>query len=153
YDLQGSALYAKITKLREYYPARTERAILRDKARTIAALTGASTLVELGEGEPGKTRLLLDALRAVGALESYVGVDVSESAVAAAGDALAAKYPGLAIRPVVADFEEHLGLPGYPAGVPRLVALLGTRIGNMAPAQRGAFLARVRSRLRPGDAF
>jgi L-histidine Nalpha-methyltransferase len=153
YDLQGSALYEKIMKLREYYPARTECAILRDKACTIAALTGASTLIELGAGEPGRTRLLLDALGALGALESYVCVGVSESAVTAYGDALASEYPKLAIRPVVADFEEHLGLPGYPAGEPRLVALFGTTIGNMVPAQRSAFLARVRSRLHPGDAF
>jgi L-histidine N-alpha-methyltransferase len=53
----------------------------------------------------------------------------------------------------VADFEEHLGLPGYPASGPALVAFLGSTIGNMLPAQRAAFLARVRSRLAPGDAF
>jgi L-histidine N-alpha-methyltransferase len=79
-------------------------------------------------------------------------VDVSESALRAAGDALTAEYPGLAVHAVVSDFEERLGLPAAAAG-PRLVAFLGSTIGNMAPAQRAEFLARVRAQLRPGDAF
>jgi L-histidine N-alpha-methyltransferase len=83
-----------------------------------------------------------------------VPVDVSESALAAAGDALALEYPGLDVHAVVSDFEEHLGLPSGPdAPGPRLVAFLGSTIGNMVPVQRAAFLARVRAQLRPGDAF
>jgi L-histidine N-alpha-methyltransferase len=84
-----------------------------------------------------------------------VPVDVSESALMAAGDALAADYPDLAVQAVESDFEESLGLPS-PNGDgrgPRLVAFLGSTIGNMVPAQRAAFLSRVRSQLRPGDTF
>ena len=111
YDAQGSALFEKITELPEYYPTRAERAILRAVAPEIAALTGATTLVELGSGSSEKTRLLLSALRDAGTLRGYVPVDVSESALAAAGDALAAEYPGLAVHAVVADFEKYLGVP------------------------------------------
>jgi L-histidine Nalpha-methyltransferase len=153
YDAQGSALFEKITELPEYYPARAEREILHSTAWTIAGLTGARTLVELGSGSSEKTRMLLDALRSWGTLRSYVAVDVSESAVAAAGEALTADYPGLAVRAVVSDFEQHLGLSGLSANGPKLVAFLGSTIGNMMPGQRAAFLARVRSQLRPGDAF
>jgi len=153
YDAEGSALFKKITELPEYYLARVEHAILSAMAPRIAELTGARTVVELGLGSMDKTRPLLNALRSRGTLRSYVGVDVSESAIAAAGDALAAGYPGLAIRGVVADFEEHVGLPGYPASGPRLVVFLGSGIGTMTPARRAAFLARGRSRLRPADAF
>ena len=166
YDAQGSALFEKITELPEYYPTRTERAILRAVAPEVAALTGATTLVELGSGSSEKTRLLLSALRDAGTLRGYVPVDVSESALAAAGDALAAEYPGLAVHAVVADFENYLGVPsgdsvagngaraeGDAAAGPRLVAFLGSTIGNMVPAERGVFLRRVRARLRPGDAF
>jgi L-histidine Nalpha-methyltransferase len=86
----------------------------------------------------------------------------------AAGDALAVDYPGLDVRAVVSDFEANLGLPpaqGLPpaderaagssgsASGPRLIAFLGSTIGNMMPPQRARFLRRVRSRLRPGDAF
>ncbi|HEY1822928.1 MAG TPA: L-histidine N(alpha)-methyltransferase [Trebonia sp.] len=155
YDAQGSALFEKITELPEYYPTRAERSILRAVAPEIAAVTGAATLVELGSGSSEKTRLLLSALRDAGTLAGYVPVDVSESAVVAAGDALAADYPGLAVHAVVADFEQYLGVPSDDeAGAgPRLVAFLGSTIGNMVPAERATFLGRVRAQLRPGDAF
>jgi L-histidine Nalpha-methyltransferase len=154
YDSQGSALFEKITELREYYPTRAEREILCSRAASIAALTRARTLVELGSGSSDKTRLLLDALRAVGTLRCYVPVDVSDQALAAAGDALSGEYPGLDVRAVVSDFEEHLGLPADgDAPAPRVVAFLGSTIGNLLPDQRATFLARIRAGLRPGDFF
>jgi L-histidine N-alpha-methyltransferase len=163
YDAEGSALFEKITELPEYYPTRAERAILSERAAEIAALSGATALVELGSGSSEKTRLLLDALSAAGTLRRYVPVDVSESAVRAAGSAVAAEYPGLDVRAVVADFDSYLGVhggspqdgtsgDGAPDG-PRLVAFLGSTIGNMIPGERAEFLARVRSQLRPGDSF
>jgi L-histidine N-alpha-methyltransferase len=152
YDAQGSALFDKITELPEYYPTQAEREILRAHAAGIAGQTRASTLVELGSGSSDKTRLLLDALTATGTLRCYVPVDVSEPALLAAGDALSAEYPGLDVRAVVSDFEEHLGLPGE-GPTPRLVAFLGSTIGNLLPVQRASFLARIRAELRPGDSF
>ncbi len=154
YDAQGSALFEKITELPEYYPTRAERSILLQVAPEIAARTRAATLIELGSGSSEKTRLLLSALRSEGTLRGYVPVDVSESALAAAGDALAADYPGLIVHAVVADFGADLGIPASPDGdVTRLVAFLGSTIGNMVPAERGVFLRRVRERLTPGDRF
>jgi L-histidine N-alpha-methyltransferase len=158
YDAQGSALFEKITELPEYYPTRTEKSILRAVSGEIAALSRASTLVELGSGSSEKTRLLLSALRSAGTLRSYVMVDVSESALVSAADALVAEYPGLDVHAVVSDFEADLGLPpadgvAAQADGPRLVAFLGSTIGNMTPPQRAVFLRTVRSRLRPGDAF
>jgi L-histidine Nalpha-methyltransferase len=154
YDAQGSALFDKITELPEYYPTRAEREILTATATGIAAQTRARTLIELGSGSSDKTRLLLDALRATGTLRCYVPVDVSEPALAAAGSALSAEYPGLDVRAVVSDFEERLGFPADgDAPAPRLVAFLGSTIGNLEPAQRAAFLSRVRAQLRPGDFF
>jgi L-histidine Nalpha-methyltransferase len=162
YDAQGSALFEKITELREYYPTRAEREILHATAAGIAGQTRARTLVELGSGSSEKTRPLLDALypfpgtagNEQGTLRCYVPVDVSEPALVAAGNALSAEYPGLDVRAVVSDFEDHLGLPADDdAPAPRLVAFLGSTIGNLLPAQRAAFLARVRAGLRPGDFF
>jgi L-histidine Nalpha-methyltransferase len=161
YDAQGSALFDKITELPEYYPTRAERAILRAESGSIATASGASTLVELGSGSSEKTRLLLNALRDAGTLRRYVPVDVSESALAAAGSAVAAEYPGLDVHGIVSDFDAYLGVDadgagpggrGGPGG-PRLVAFLGSTIGNMMPAERAEFLSRVRSQLRPGDSF
>jgi L-histidine N-alpha-methyltransferase len=152
YDAEGSALFEKITKLPEYYPTRSERAILRSRSASIARLSGARTLAEIGSGSSEKTRLLMDALRDAGTLRRYVAVDVSESALVTAGSALIEEYPGLVVDAVVSDFEEHLGLPSSSEG-PRLVAFLGSTIGNLLPDARAAFLSRVRSVLRPDDTF
>ena len=151
YDERGSELFEKITLLPEYYPTRAERSILAAHAADVATATGASALVELGSGSSEKTRLLLGALRDAGSLRSYVPVDVSESALVAAGQRVLGSYPGLIVKAVVSDFEEHLGLPATDG--PRLVAFLGSTIGNLLPPQRAAFLARLRAGLRPGDAL
>jgi L-histidine Nalpha-methyltransferase len=161
YDAAGSELFEKITALPEYYPTRAEREILQAVAPQIAAASGAATLVELGSGSSEKTRLLIDALREAGTLRRYVPVDVSEQALLAAATALFSDYPGLEVSGVVSDFEEYVGLLGAGddgagddgAEGPRLVAFLGSTIGNLLPAQRASFLARIRSGLADGDAL
>ncbi|WP_018548523.1 L-histidine N(alpha)-methyltransferase [Streptomyces sp. LaPpAH-108] len=148
YDTRGSELFEQITDLPEYYPTRAEREILRDRSGEIAAASGARTLVELGSGSSEKTRHLIDALTS---LEAYVPVDVSESALLGAGQALAAERPGLAVHALIADFTAPLELPDTPG--PRLVAFLGGTIGNLLPEERAEFLAAVRGLLAPGDAL
>src|SRR5690606_8555666 len=125
YDAAGGELYARITRLPEYYPARCETAILREHAADIAALARADTLVELGSGTSEKTVLLLDALVAAG-LRAYLPVDVDAVTLRRAADRLAARYPGLAVRAVCADFERHLAL--LPRDGRRMVAFLGGTI-------------------------
>ncbi|MEU9205570.1 L-histidine N(alpha)-methyltransferase [Streptomyces sp. NPDC048332] len=146
YDARGSELFEEITRLPEYYPTRAEREILIDRAAEIAAASGARTLVELGSGSSEKTRHLLDALAD---LHSYVPVDVSESALRGAADALLKERPDLSVHALIADFTAELALPDTPG--PRLVAFLGGTIGNLLPAERAAFLSSVRSLLSPGD--
>ncbi|MFF6996840.1 L-histidine N(alpha)-methyltransferase [Streptomyces sp. NPDC008313] len=148
YDAHGSELFEKITELPEYYPTRAEREILLARAGEIARATGARTLVELGSGSSEKTRHLLDALTG---LRTYVPVDVSESALTQAGEALAAERPGLDVHALIADFTGGLAMPDTPG--PRLVAFLGGTIGNLLPAERAAFLTSVRALLSPGDAL
>ncbi|CAM5306977.1 L-histidine N(alpha)-methyltransferase [Streptomyces pilosus] len=148
YDARGSELFEEITALPEYYPTRCEREILRARADGIAEASGARTLVELGSGSSEKTRYLIDALTD---LRAYVPVDVSESALTRAGQALAAERPGLDVHALIADFTARLALPATPG--PRLVAFLGGTIGNLLPAERAAFLASVRALLTPGDAL
>ncbi|TCC39211.1 L-histidine N(alpha)-methyltransferase [Kribbella sindirgiensis] len=149
YDARGSELFEEITRLPEYYPTRAEREILRARAGEIAAITNAHTLVELGSGSSEKTRLLLDGLRAHGTLTSFVPLDVSESALRDASDAINADYPSLDVHGVVGDFTAHLDkLPGDP---PRVVAFLGGTIGNLIPAEREAFYRSVREVLEPGE--
>ncbi|MEO3973803.1 L-histidine N(alpha)-methyltransferase [Streptomyces sp. CAU 1734] len=151
YDARGSELFEEITRLPEYYPTRAEREILIDRAAEIAAATGARTLVELGSGSSEKTRHLLRALDDRSTLESYVPVDVSESALTGAAEALLTEYPALRIHALIADFTREITLPETPG--PRLVAFLGGTVGNLLPAERTRFLHAVRGLLEPGDAL
>ncbi|MET8245013.1 L-histidine N(alpha)-methyltransferase [Streptomyces sp. NPDC005202] len=148
YDAHGSELFEQITELPEYYPTRAEREILITRADEIAASMPARTLIELGSGSSEKTRYLIDALTD---LHTYIPVDVSDSALTQAGQALVAERPGLNVHALIADFTARLTLPDTPG--PRLLAFLGGTIGNLLPAERATFLGRVRALLSPGDAL
>lgn len=152
YDERGCELFDRICELPEYYPTRTERAILDAEAKAIVARTGAVELVELGSGTAAKTRVLLDAMAARGQLRRYVPLDVAESVVRASADALVREYPGLRVHGVVGDFERHLDrIPSGRGGEPRIVALLGGTIGNFPPGSRRRLLREIGELLGPGD--
>jgi L-histidine N-alpha-methyltransferase len=151
YDERGSHLYEEITRLPEYYLTRREGEILRARAATIAGRTQARTLVDLGAGTAKNTRLLLDALDAGGSLERFVPLDVSEQTLRASAQAIAAAYPQVFVHAIVGDFERHLSaLPGRGH---RLIAFLGSTIGNLYPEQRGAFLGTLATALARDEAF
>lgn len=137
YDERGSLLFDEITRLPEYYLTRAERSILVAHASEIAAAAGTDVLVELGSGTSEKTRLLLDALTAGGRLRRFVPFDVSEEVLRAAAADISASY-GVAVHAVVGDFNRHLGQ--MPRGGRRLIAFLGSTIGNLTPAERSRFL-------------
>jgi L-histidine N-alpha-methyltransferase len=147
YDERGSELFDAITRLPEYYLTRAERSILERYAGEIAASTDATTLIELGSGTSDKTRILLDAL----APQVFVPFDVSEETLRASAQRLAREYPALEVLAVVGDFEHHL--PLLPTNGQRLLAFLGSTIGNLAPTQRARFLNDVSTTLDDGDAF
>ncbi|MFF0489967.1 L-histidine N(alpha)-methyltransferase [Nocardia sp. NPDC004068] len=149
YDARGSELFEAITQLPEYYPTRTERALLEQVVGEIARIARAEVLVELGSGSAAKTRLLLDALSAAGPLKTYVPQDVSESALRGAAAEVAAEFPGLAVHGVVSDFTDTLH--NLPRGGRRMIAFLGGTIGNFAPAERAEFLTAIAQVLEPGE--
>jgi L-histidine N-alpha-methyltransferase len=149
YDARGAELFDRICELPEYYPTRAERAILEGRAEEIAAVTGASELVELGSGTAAKTRLLLSAMAECGPLRRYVPIDVTEAMVLQSADALVEEFPGLRVHGIVGDFERHLHHVPAPAG-PRIVAFLGGTIGNFPPGSRRRFLRSIGKLLRPG---
>lgn len=151
YDSVGSDLFDQITRLPEYYPTRTEARILRERSPEIVAAAGADTLVELGSGTSEKTRMLLDAMRDSGQLRRFIPFDVDAGVLRAAGDAIGQEYPGIEIDAVCGDFEEHLGK--IPAVGRRLVAFLGSTIGNLTPGPRADFLASLAETLQPGDSL
>jgi L-histidine N-alpha-methyltransferase len=151
YDDRGCELFDAITRLPEYYPTETERAILRAEAGAIAEASGADTLVELGSGTSDKTRTLLDALSATGQLRRFAPFDVNEATLRAAADAIAERYDPVAVHAVVGDFDHHLH--ALPVGGRRMIAFLGSTIGNFAPAERKEFLADLAASMAPGDSL
>lgn len=151
YDEVGSDLFDRITALAEYYPTRAERAILRAHADDIASLSAASSLVELGAGSADKTRVLLEALRQHGSVRRFVPIDCSASALDIAARNVTDEFPDIAVHAVVADFNAHL--PHLPREPGRLVAFLGSTVGNFTADQRARFLADVAGDLRPGDSL
>jgi L-histidine N-alpha-methyltransferase len=145
YDEKGSQLFDEITELPEYYPTRTETAILAAHAHE---LPHAGTLVELGAGYSRKTRLLLEHVRPT----LFVPLDVSEEPLHDAGMRITRDYQDIEVRGIVADFEDELApLPGTEGD--RLVAFLGSTIGNLTPGPRREFLRRVYRATAPGDLF
>ena len=153
YDERGSRLFERITELEEYYPTRAERQILSERSAEIVAAAGApTTLVELGSGSAVKTRHLLSAMGEAGCLETYVPVDISQEITQATAARLVDEYPGLVVRGLVCDFEQHLErIPDTGDG--RLIAFLGGTIGNLYPYQRRSFMCRIAALMFPGDHF
>jgi L-histidine Nalpha-methyltransferase len=151
YDERGSQLYEEITRLPEYYLPRRESEILRARAAEIARLTQARMLVELGAGTAKNIRLLLAALDTAGTLERFVPLDVSEQTLRASAQAIAAAYPRVLVQAIVGDFERDLG--ELPRDGGRLIAFLGSTIGNLYPAQRARLLATLAAELAQDEAL
>jgi L-histidine Nalpha-methyltransferase len=151
YDARGSELFERICELPEYYPTRSERAILIARADGIVRRTRAGELVELGSGSAEKARILLGAMTRAGTLRRYVPLDVSESALEAAAEELVEEFDELEVHGVIGDFERHLGNIPEGDGAPRIVALLGGTIGNFLPGTRRRMLREIGRLLRPQD--
>jgi L-histidine Nalpha-methyltransferase len=145
YDARGSELFEEITQLPEYYPTRTEAAVLEAHAAEMAdGLPAGSVLVEFGSGSSLKTEILLRQLPQLGA---YVSIDVSQSALAAATERLASRFPTLDVRPIVGDFSRAVAFPPDLAERPRTGFFPGSTIGNLTPAEAACLLEAFRAGL------
>ncbi|MER5428311.1 L-histidine N(alpha)-methyltransferase [Streptomyces sp. NPDC002588] len=149
YDARGSELFEEITQLEEYPLWRAELGLFTLHAHDIAARTGARSLVELGSGSSTKTKLILEALGPNGL--HYVPVDVSEDALHQASAQLVQDYPRLVLHALRADFTAPFVLPELPADSPRLIAFIGSTLGNFRRPARVPFLRELRDVMRPQD--
>jgi L-histidine N-alpha-methyltransferase len=152
YDHRGSELFEEITRLPEYYPTRTERALLQSWMPALISQLGSRTLVELGAGSAEKSRIILRAMRAAGAPGIYLPIDVSASFLNQTATRLLRDFPGLTVEPVVADIAEDFELP-HRLTHPVLYAFLGGTIGNFYPPAAIRLLTRVRAAMEPSDRF
>jgi dimethylhistidine N-methyltransferase len=138
YDQLGSRLFEEITRLPEYYPTRTETAILEANAAEIARLIPAdAAMIEFGAGSSAKVRILLRAAKQVSA---YVPVDISGEFMANEAAQLTADMPSLRVLPVAADFTRPFELPASLGTKPRVGFFPGSTIGNFEPHEAHAFL-------------
>ncbi|MDR6935450.1 ergothioneine biosynthesis protein EgtB [Luteibacter sp. 3190] len=151
YDATGSELFEAICRTAEYYPTRTETALLRDIAPALAAsIPEDAVLLELGSGASDKTRMLLDAAPWISA---YVPVDISPDALDGAAKRLRAAYPSLTVHPLVADFTRDIEVPKAFAGRPVVAFFPGSTIGNFTHDEAADLLRSVRARLGEGARF
>jgi dimethylhistidine N-methyltransferase len=149
YDQAGSKLFDRICELEEYYPTRTEIAILNDSVGEICNALGPRVmLVEFGSGSSQKIRLLLDHLEDPA---GYVPIDISKGHLMDAAAAIVRDFPGLEVRPVCADFTEPVPLPELEQRAERRIVFFpGSTIGNFEPDEARHLLESVREDCGPG---
>jgi dimethylhistidine N-methyltransferase len=148
YDAEGSRLFDRICNLPEYYPTRTELAILERSVGEMAALAGpGAEIVEFGAGSLRKVRLLLEAFDAP---SRYVPIDISGEYLRDAAAVLRREFAGLDVHPLVADYTQPLDLPPAAKGTRRIGFFPGSTIGNFTPAEASAFLRGAAEVLRGG---
>jgi dimethylhistidine N-methyltransferase len=152
YDERGSELFEAICELPEYYPTRTEIALMRDKARDMARLLGPRcVLIEYGSGSGRKTRILVEAL----APAAYVPIDIAAAQLGGLSSELARDFPEVAVIAVCADYSRPLAVPGIDRfrRNRRVIYFPGSTIGNFTVPEAISFLRNARSVGRPGGAM
>ncbi|MBI1251219.1 MAG: L-histidine N(alpha)-methyltransferase [Alphaproteobacteria bacterium] len=153
YDARGAELFEQITDLREYYPTRTEIALLNAVAPELArGVAPGAVVIEFGAGSSRKTPLFL---RALNAPALYAPLDIEETYLEQAAAAIRAAMPGLAVRSILADFTRIARLPSDIEALagPRVGFFPGSTIGNMGPAAAAQFLRNAREALGDGAVF
>ncbi len=151
YDEAGSGLFEKITELPEYYPTRTEIALLKSSNGALReSVPPGAAVVEFGSGSSRKTELLLEALDRACA---YVPIDISPSALYPAAHRIRQKFPHVAVQPVLGGFHDLNTLKPPLEGCPRIGFFPGSTIGNLTPAEAASFLRSARRYLGAGARF
>lgn len=153
YDDCGSDLFEQICDLPEYYLTRTETAILQQYADEIAQITGACELVELGSGSSTKTRILLDAYQQLGYLRRYLPIDVSAGMLESTAKQLLADYPSLQVYALAGTYELALAKLPPTQSPTRMIAFIGSSLGNLNPSDCEVFLSQITRALQPGEYF
>jgi L-histidine Nalpha-methyltransferase len=148
YDRRGSELFEEITRLPEYYPTRTETALLDRYSGEIATRLGTGeAVVEFGSGSSAKTPILLRAVRPA----AYVPVDISGDFLRESAAGLQAEFPQLPIHPVEADFTRSFDLPAEIAAAPKLGFFPGSTIGNFVARSAVDLLRAMKETLGEGS--
>ncbi|WP_448658984.1 L-histidine N(alpha)-methyltransferase [Sphingomonas sp. CJ99] len=147
YDHRGSELFEAITELPEYYPTRTEAALLEQAGPELRALKGIGcAIVEFGSGSSAKTPILLRHVDPA----AYVPIDISGDFLRESADGIASAFPGIGVFPVEANFMQPVPLPRAIADLPKLGFFPGSTIGNLTPSAAIDLLRTMRQSLGEG---
>ncbi len=153
YDDRGSQLFEQITALPEYYLTRTETQILSNSSDAIARITGPCEIIELGSGSSTKTRYLLSAMARAGYSLHYVPVDVSGGMLEATAQQLLLEYENLTVHGMVSTYGPALQQLPSALRPARMVAFIGSTLGNLEPHACHDLLNKISAVLNPGDYF
>ncbi len=153
YDDRGSELFEQITDLPEYYPTRTEQAILEQYALEIAELTGVCELVELGSGSSRKTHVLLEAYSQFSDRLHYCPIDISAGILKTTALELLNRYPNLKLCGLAGTYEQALAQLPPPELENRMLIFLGSTLGNLNDKECNKFLTQIQQALQPGEFF
>jgi L-histidine Nalpha-methyltransferase len=153
YDDKGSELFEQICELPEYYPTRTEAAILQEYASVVSQITGPCELVELGSGSSTKTRLLLDAYSKLNHPLLYLPIDISAGILKEGAKRLLIDYPLLQVRALVGTYEQALAKLAPTSLSKRMIIFLGSTLGNFTQKECDRFFSQIKKTLASGDYF
>ena len=152
YDRIGSQLFEKICEQPEYYPTRTEYAILQEYSYKIGAeFKDDIVLIELGSGSSTKTRLLLETFLASQGDLHYVPIDISKNILVDSANTLLKNYDGLNVTAVVSDYITALKSLREKSDEQKLIIFLGSSIGNFDTEEREDFLLETRAAMNDQD--
>ncbi len=144
YDYAGSELFDAITQLPEYYPTRTETALLKDCLDEAAGIIGPKrNIVEFGAGSVTKTPLLIEATNPA----HFIPIDISGDFLRSSVETLQQLFPQLPIMPIEADFMKTVVLPEALNASNNLGFFPGSTIGNMIPMAATDLLRSMRATL------
>lgn len=152
YDTKGSQLFDQICDTPEYYPTRTEAALLAQHARAIIDAVQPDHIIELGSGTSRKTRYLLDACAEAGLTATYWPYDVCEPLLHEVGEQLLTEYSWLNVNALVGDYSGGLGHLPNPEGR-CLYVFLGGTIGNFTAQQADTLLSELKLHMQADDAL
>jgi dimethylhistidine N-methyltransferase len=146
YDALGSRLFDAITETAEYYPTRTEAALMITHGLAIGeaarGVTGPGpALVDLGAGNCAKASRLFPLLQP----GRYVAVDISVEFLRQSLQCLQREHPQMPMAGVGLDFSAELALPPGLVSGPAVVFYPGSSIGNFNPTEALHLLSQARN--------
>ncbi len=150
YNKEGSILFEEITRLKEYYPTRTEKGILKQIAPGLMRKYGSFEIIELGPGDHSKISILLNAAAGLDLTSiRYLPLDISQAAIRSSAEELVSTFPNLHVEGYAVDFLSQFGFVRRKR--PALICFFGSTIGNFEWETSLELLQNISKQMKQGD--